>query len=264
MQPTIAPIPLSGKGFSGDRGGGRERLPVSRGQSSCDAGRGRLTGAAGFGEHRLPVGRHRRRSQRARGSTAAAPPPEPSAIPSRPRCRPPAPSRPSPGRPAACRRSTARGARPPSSPARPPAPRPRRSTSTAGRRSGSARRGSDVEGQLGHRSEAATPAPQGPEQVRILPLVDGPGPPVGGHDPDRRELVTGQPVGPGQDADPTAQGQSGDPDRGAGPTADRHPLGAELAVDVGQQCTRPDRGGHRSGVHRHGVQLREVDHQPGT
>lgn len=108
------------------------------------------------------------------------------------------------------------------------------------------------EGQRGDGREAATAAAtQGPEQVGLVPGVDVPQDPVGGDQLDGTDRIAGQAERPGEDADPTAEGEAGDPDGRAGAGGDRCTTAAERLVDLGQSCAGADPDGTGRGVHVH-------------
>jgi len=64
--------------------------------------------------------------------------------------------------------------------------------------------------------------------------------PVGEYDPGAQQDIAGQPVEPAQEAESAAEGEAGDPDRGA--TAGRHGAAGSVqpVVDLGQACACAD------------------------
>ena len=93
------------------------------------------------------------------------------------------------------------------------------------------------------RDDAEVPAASaaaGPVQVLVptgSAMVRGP---VRRHDLHGLQLVAGEPIRPGEHADPSAEGQSGDPHSGTRATGQEKSLCRKLAVDIDQDVPRPD------------------------
>ena len=112
------------------------------------------------------------------------------------------------------------------------------------------------EPEQGHDAEVpAAPATAGPVEVLALPGLAPVHDAVRRHDLDRRHLVARQPVGPGEHADATTQGQAGDAHGRARAAWQEEALRGQLAVDVDQLVPAPT----VAGVDRTGRPARRVE-----
>jgi hypothetical protein len=95
-----------------------------------------------------------------------------------------------------------------------------------------------VEGELerGHDAEAAAPAAQGPQELRVLAVRGAHDPPVPGDELRRQQVVAGQAVLALEPAGPAAQREAGDAGGRDAAAGDGEAVGLGGAVDL-----RPDR-----------------------
>jgi hypothetical protein len=121
-----------------------------------------------------------------------------------------------------------------------------------------------VEGELelGHHPEVPAAAAQPPEQLRVLPFAGRQQLAVRAHQLQADDVVTGQPVPPGQPAHAAAQGEAADP--GVGDVAGRggQPVGLGGPVQVAQQRAATHPGATPVRVDPDRPHRRQVQHQP--
>jgi DNA-binding transcriptional LysR family regulator len=122
--------------------------------------------------------------------------------------------------------------------------------------------GAEREG--GDHAEVATAAVQRPEEVGMLGLARRDLPAVGGHQLDRDQIVGSQPMGPGQPADASAEGEPRDAGAGHHPHRHDEPVRLGRRVDVGQRGPSFDAHGRRRRVDRHGMEITESSTRPSS
>jgi hypothetical protein len=122
--------------------------------------------------------------------------------------------------------------------------------------------GVEPELQPGGDPEVAAAAADGPEQVRVALVVDLEDLAVGGDELGGEQAVDGQPVLADQVADPAAQGQAADADRGGVAEPGDQPVRLHRGgVGPGGEAGLGP-GGAGLGIDLDGGQLREVEHDP--
>ena len=107
----------------------------------------------------------------------------------------------------------------------------------------------------------STAATQRPEQVRLVVAVDRPERAIGSHDIEADDPVARQSVGPVEDPETTALGQTGQTDRWAGASGQPATVSGQRGVDVDQLGPCADGGHAGAGVVRHRPDRAGVDHQ---
>ena len=98
-----------------------------------------------------------------------------------------------------------------------------------------------AEDELGHDAEVAAAAPDRPEQVGVLVGARSHLRPVGEHELRRQQIVDRQPVGSGQIAVPTAEGQTCDAGGRDDPGRDGEPVWLGGSVDLLHRQPPPTR-----------------------
>jgi hypothetical protein len=127
---------------------------------------------------------------------------------------------------------------------------------------GGHRLGDGVEPQRRDHTElAATRPAQTPEQVRFVVMVAVHDAAVREHDLCADEAVAGQPVPAPEQADPAAEGEAGDADRGTAPGRQGAAVGVERRVHLSQARAGSDRGDPVV-CHGDAVEAGQVEHDP--
>ncbi len=116
--------------------------------------------------------------------------------------------------------------------------------------------------EAGDDAEVAAAAAQRPEQVGVLGLAGGDGPPVGEDDVGREQVVAGEPVLPAQPADAAAEREAGDAGVGDDPARGRQPVELRLAVELAPQDAGLGADRARRRIDADPLHRREVDDQP--
>ena len=115
--------------------------------------------------------------------------------------------------------------------------------------------------QAGRDAEVAAPAPDRPEQIGVMLVVDVQHLPVGGHDLGGEQGIDREPVRPGEEPDATAERDAADADRaGIAEPGREAVLGRRRRVLAGGQARLRPRGAF-AGIDLQRAHVDEVDHE---